>query len=178
MSRELAVKNIRELLEFFGEDPDREGLKSTPNRVIKFYEEFFNPPKFEWTVFDVESDEMIIVKDIPFYSLCEHHMVPFYGTAAIAYIPNKKQVGLSKLARCLEYYSRRLQNQERITKEVAQAIDKHLKPRGVAVRLQAEHLCMSMRGAKVHDTTTITSKMLGTFRNDEACRHEFLNLIK
>ena len=178
MNRELAVKNVRGLLEFFGEDPEREGLKNTPNRVVSFYEEFLDPKEFKWTTFEVESDEMVIVKQIPFYSICEHHLIPFFGKASIAYIPDKKQVGLSKLARCLEYHSRSLQNQERITKLVAESIEKELEPKGVAVMLEAEHFCMAMRGVKVSDTRTVTSKMIGTFRNDRACRNEFLNLIK
>ena len=175
--RELAVQNVRQLLEFFGEDPEREGLKNTPNRVIKFYEEFFNVEPFKWTTFKKESDEMIIVKDIPFYSLCEHHMALFYGTAAIAYIPNETQVGLSKLPRCLEQFSRRFQNQERITMQVADEIVKKLEPIGVAVVLKGEHTCMSARGAKVHGTKTITSTMTGVFKDNLACRNEFINLI-
>jgi len=123
-------------------------------------------------------DEMILQTNIPFYSLCEHHIAPFFGVAHVAYIPNGKIVGLSKLARTVDFYSRRLQNQERITQQIADRIQKELSPVGVAVVLKAQHLCMAMRGVKKHDTWTTTSKMNGVFRTDLNCRQEFLNLIK
>ena len=172
-------KHIKELLEYIGENPTREGLIETPKRYIKFLNEFLSPPSFNMTTFDAEGyDQMIIQTNIPFYSLCEHHIAPFFGTGTIAYIPNKKLVGLSKLARTLETYSRRLQQQERITTQVADFININLKPSGVAVVLKAKHLCMEMRGVKKHNTWTTTSKMIGVFERDLNARNEFLNLIK
>lgn len=172
---ESSVKNI--LSQF--DDTDREGLKETPKRYIKFLKEFLSPPAFNFTTFDAEgTDEMIVQTNIPFYSLCEHHIAPFFGVGHIAYIPNKKIVGLSKLARTLELYSRQFQNQERITTQVANRLMEELNPLGVGVVLKAQHLCMSMRGVKKHDTYTTTSKMIGHFKDDLNCRNEFLNLIK
>lgn len=160
------------------DDPKREGLRDTPRRYVKFLREFTSPEPFKFTAFDAEgTDEMIVQTGIPFYSLCEHHMAPFFGTAHIAYIPNGKIVGLSKLARCLDHYARRLQNQERITTQVAERLMSELTPKGVAVVLQAEHLCMAMRGVCKHDTLTKTSKMLGAFREDHKARAEFFGLI-
>lgn len=171
---ESSVKNI--LQEF--DDINREGLEDTPKRYIKFLREFLSPPEFNFTTFDAEgTDEMIIQKNIPFYSLCEHHIAPFFGVAHIAYIPNKKIVGLSKLSRTLDLYARRLQNQERITAQIANRLMKELKPLGVGVILSAQHLCMAMRGVKKHNTTTTTSKLLGVFKKDLNCRNEFLKLI-
>lgn len=174
-----AEKNVAELLKHFGEDIQREGLQETPKRYIKFFKEFLNPPEWNCTTFDSEGyDEMIIQTNIPFYSLCEHHIAPFFGYGHIAYIPNKKIVGLSKLARTLETYARRLQNQERITTQVAEFLHDKLDPKGVAVVLKAKHMCMEMRGVKKHDTWTTTSKLVGIFKNDLDARNEFLNLIK
>ncbi len=171
-------RSVRSILEEF-DNTEREGLQETPKRYIKFLREFLNPPQFNFTSFDAEgTDEMIVQTNIPFYSLCEHHLAPFFGIGHIAYIPDKKIVGLSKLARTLELYSRRFQNQERITTQIAERIMKELNPLGVGVVLKAQHLCMSMRGVKKHDTYTTTSKMLGSFKNDLNCRNEFLNLIK
>ena len=171
--------NVVRLLQYFGEDVNREGLKDTPKRYVKFFKEFLNPPKWKCTTFEGEGyDEMIIQKNIPFYSLCEHHIAPFFGKGHIAYIPNKKIVGLSKLARTLETYSRRLQNQERITQQVAEFLEKQLKPKGVAVILSAQHMCMEMRGVKKHDTFTTTSKMTGVFKTGYEARMELMNLIK
>lgn len=168
-----------EILSAIGEDPTREGLRETPKRYIKFMTEFLTPPEFVFTTFDAEgTDEMIVQSNIPFFSLCEHHTAPFFGVASIGYIPNGKIVGLSKLARTLEYYSRRLQNQERITTQVAERIQAELDPVGVAVTLRAQHLCMAMRGVKKHDTWTTTSKMLGVFHSDINARQEFLNLAR
>tara|TARA_R110000803_G_scaffold75455_1_gene139824 strand:+ start:1029 stop:1871 length:843 start_codon:yes stop_codon:yes gene_type:complete len=172
-------ENVVRLLEYFGEDVNREGLKETPKRFVKFFDEFLNPPKWNCTTFDSEGyDEMIVQSNIPFHSLCEHHIAPFFGEGFIAYIPNKKIVGLSKLARCLESFSRKLQNQERITNEVAEFLQKELNPLGIAVVLRAKHMCMEMRGVKKHDTYTTTSKMMGVFKDDINARQEFLNLIK
>jgi GTP cyclohydrolase I len=170
--------HFQQILNQLGEDVTREGLIDTPKRYIKFMREFLTPKEFNFTTFDGEgTDEMIIQKDIPFYSLCEHHIAPFFGTAAIAYVPNTKIVGLSKLARTLDLYANRLQNQERITTQVAERLMKELDAKGVAVSLKAQHLCMCMRGVKKHDTYTITSKLLGVFKEADA-RHEFLNYIK
>jgi len=166
------------LLQIIGEDPRREGLLDTPKRYLSAFDEFLNPPTFNMTTFDAEkTDEMIVQLDIPFYSFCEHHLLPFFGKGYIAYIPDKKIVGLSKLARTLETFSRRLQNQERITNQVADYLQENLEAKGVAVVLKARHLCMEMRGVKTSDTNTITSKLLGHFRTDERTRAEFLNLI-
>jgi len=171
--------NMVRIFQYLGEDPTREGLKETPKRYLKFMREFLSPPEFNFTVFDSEGmDEMIVQTNIPFHSLCEHHIAPFFGVGHIAYIPDGKIVGLSKLARTLETYSRRLQNQERITMQIADRLMEELQPKGVAVVLKAQHMCMSMRGVKKHDTYTTTSKMVGYFKEDEKARNEFLQLIK
>lgn len=171
--------HFKQILSSLGENPDREGLKETPKRYIKFMREFLEPKEFNFTCFDAEgTDEMILQTNIPFYSLCEHHTAPFFGAANIAYVPNNKIVGLSKLARTVDLYANRFQNQERITTQIAERLQKELNPKGVAVSLKAQHLCMCMRGVKKHDTWTTTSKMLGVFKEDEKCRNEFLNLIK
>lgn len=170
--------NFKRILQYLGEDPEREGLRDTPKRYIKFLKEFLNPKEFSFTTFDAEgTDEMIIQSNIPFYSLCEHHTAPFFGTADIAYIPDKKIIGLSKIARTLDLYANKFQNQERITTQVAERLQKELNPKGVAVHLKAQHLCMSMRGVKKHNTFTSTCKLLGYFKEDEKARSEFLNLI-
>jgi len=172
-----AENHFQQILKLLGEDPQREGLKETPKRYIKFMREFLEPKIFNFTTFDAEgTDEMLIQKDIPFYSLCEHHTAPFFGTAAVAYIPNGKIVGLSKLARVVDLYANRFQNQERITSQIAERLQEELNPKGVAVSLKAQHLCMCMRGVKKHDTWTITSKMLGVFK-DGLARSEFLKYI-
>lgn len=170
--------NVLRILQYMGEDVTREGLKDTPKRYIKFLTEFLTPKEFNFTAFDAEgTDEMIIQTNIPFYSLCEHHIAPFFGVANVAYIPNEKIVGLSKLARTVDLYSNRLQNQERITTQIAERITLELNPRGVAVSLKAQHLCMNMRGVKKHDTWTITTKLLGAFKEDDKARNEFLKFI-
>ena len=171
--------HFQQILNQLGENTEREGLKETPKRYIKFMREFLEPKEFNFTCFDAEgSDEMILQTNIPFYSLCEHHTAPFFGIANIAYIPNDKIIGLSKLARCVDLYANKFQNQERITTQIAERLMKELNPKGVAVTLKAQHLCMCMRGVKKHDTWTMTSKMIGVFKDDEKCRNEFLNLIK
>lgn len=172
-----AEKHIRNFLSEMGQDVDREGLLETPKRYAKFFKEFTNPPEFNLTTFNNESDEMIVVKNIPFYSLCEHHLAPFFGTGAIAYIPNKKMVGLSKIPRTLDLFSRRPQNQERITRQVAEYLMEKLEPIGVGVVLNARHLCVEMRGVEKPGTETVTSALLGNFR-EHAVRTEFFNLIK
>jgi GTP cyclohydrolase I len=171
--------NVIRILEYLGEDPTREGLQDTPKRYIKFLKEFITLEDFNYTVFDKEHyDEMIIQKDIPFFSLCEHHIAPFFGTATVAYIPNKKIVGLSKLARTVHLYAKRLQNQERITNQIAERLQKELKPVGVAVSLNARHFCMEMRGVKTHDVNTTTTKLLGAFKKKIETRQEFLDNLK
>lgn len=178
-SIETVEDNVTRLLQYFGEDVTREGLQDTPKRFVKFFKEFLNPPDWNCTSFEGEGyDEMIIQTNIPFHSLCEHHIAPFFGTGTIAYIPNKRIVGLSKLARTLETFARRLQNQERITTQVAEFLWNELEPKGVAVQLTAKHMCMEMRGVKKHDTYTTTSKMLGVFKDDINTKNEFLRAIK
>jgi len=174
---------VREILECLGEDPDREGLKGTPERYAqamlyftKGYEESLKDI-LNGAVFDEDHDEMVIVKDIEIFSLCEHHLVPFTGKMSIGYLPNKKVIGLSKIARIAEMFARRLQLQERLTKQVASAIMEILNPRGVAVVMEAKHHCMTMRGVAKVQSSTVTSCMLGAFRKKPKCREEFLNLI-
>ena len=171
--------HFKQVLKALNEDIDREGLKQTPKRYINFMREFLKTKEFEFTTFDAEgADEMIIQTNIPFYSLCEHHIAPFFGVANVAYIPSDKIVGLSKLARCVDLYANKLQNQERVTTQIAERLMEELNPLGVAVTLKAQHLCMCMRGVKKHDTWTTTSKMIGIFKNDLNARNEFLSLIK
>lgn len=170
--------NVREILKALGQDPTREGLLETPKRFLKYLWDITHPQEFNFTTFDSEGmDQMIIQKDIPFYSTCEHHVVPFIGRAAIAYIPDKKIVGLSKLARLVDYYSANLQNQERITMQVADELEKQLEPLGVAVMLKAQHLCMQVRGVKKPDTWTVTSAMRGIFMTSQTTKEEFLKLV-
>ena len=173
-----AENNFRRILEFLGEDPTREGLVETPKRYIKFMREFLQKDEFNFTAFENEgTDEMIIQKDIAFYSLCEHHTAPFFGVAHVAYIPGEKIIGLSKLARTVRYYASNFQNQERITNQVAERLEKELKPRGVAVSISAKHLCMEMRGVKTHDTSTVTTKLTGFFKDKPETRAEFMHQI-
>ena len=171
--------HFQQILNQLGEDTTREGLIETPKRYVKFMREFLEPKEFNFTSFDTEgTDEMIIQTNIPFYSMCEHHTAPFFGTANVAYIPRDRIVGLSKLSRTVDLYANRFQNQERITSQVAERIQKELNPLGVAVTIKAQHLCMCMRGVKKHDTWTTTSKMIGVFKDDLNARNEFLRLIK
>jgi GTP cyclohydrolase I len=170
--------NITRILEYIGEDVRREGLKDTPKRYIKFLKEFLTKKEFNFTSFDAEGmDQMIVQKNIQFHSLCEHHLAPFFGTATIAYIPNGKIVGLSKLSRVVEYYASNLQNQERITQQIADKLQEVLQPIGVAVSLQAEHLCMSMRGVKKIGAKTTTQCLRGAFLHDDQTRNEFMQII-
>tara|TARA_R100000808_G_scaffold11377_1_gene29240 strand:- start:3521 stop:4381 length:861 start_codon:yes stop_codon:yes gene_type:complete len=171
-------ENVVRLLEYFGQDANREGLKDTPKRYIKFWNEFLSPPNWKPTTFSAEGyDQMIVQTNIPFHSVCEHHLAPFFGTGHIAYIPNKKIIGLSKLARTLETYSRRLQNQERITNQVVDFLMKELEPLGVGCVIKAKHMCMEMRGVKKHNTFTTTSALRGVFENKEQ-KDEFFKLIE
>lgn len=174
---------VRAILEAIGEDPDREGLKDTPRRVAKMYEELFwgldkDPRKYFETIFNEEHEELVLVKDIPFYSMCEHHLVPFYGHAHIAYLPKSGKVaGLSKLARAVEAVSKRPQLQERITAQVADTILETLDPKGVFVVVEAEHMCMTMRGVKKPGSKTVTMATRGLFQDDAVLRREVLQLI-
>jgi len=171
-------ENVIRLLEYFGQDANREGLKETPKRYVKFFKEFLNPPEWKPTTFSAEGyDQMIVQTNIPFHSLCEHHIAPFFGNGHIAYIPNKKIIGLSKLARTLETFSRRLQNQERITNQVVDFLMKELEPKGVGCVIKAKHMCMEMRGVKKHDTYTTTSALRGVFENKQV-KDEFFKLIE
>jgi GTP cyclohydrolase I len=175
---------VRQQLSLLGEDPGRDGLERTPKRVAKAFEfltrGYFQDPRqvLNDALFDVKSDEMVIVKDIDFYSLCEHHLLPFFGRCHIAYLPRTKVVGLSKLPRLVDVYARRLQVQERMTTEIAETIDQLIKPHGVAVVIEAQHLCMAMRGVEKQNSYALTSSMLGAFRNDARTRAEFLDLIR
>jgi len=174
---EFAVQNI---LMNIGEDPEREGLLKTPNRVARMYDEltsgyYVDPVKLiNGAVFTVDYDEMVVVKDIDFFSMCEHHMLPFYGRAHVAYIPNGKVVGLSKIPRIVEMFARRLQIQEQMTSQIANFIDETLQPQGVAVVVEGAHMCAMMRGVKKANTKMTTSKMLGIFRENDKTRAEFL----
>ena len=175
---------VRELLRELGEDPTRDGLEQTPSRVAKalrFFTRGYQESPQEVlgeALFDVSYDEMVLVRDIEFYSLCEHHMLPFFGRAHVAYIPNGKILGLSKMARLVEIFARRLQVQERLTVEIAETIDMELNPRGVAVVVEAIHLCMMMRGVEQQNSFAITSSLRGVFQSDSKTRSEFMELIR
>jgi GTP cyclohydrolase I len=182
---ERAEAAVRELLFAVGEDPDREGLIDTPKRVAQMYVELLSgmadhPSRHLEIRFAVDHDEMVMVRDIPFASLCEHHLVPFMGKAHLAYIPSEDGTvtGLSKLARLVDGYAHRLQVQERLTTELADALDDALHPRGTLVVIEAEHLCMSMRGVKKPGTTTVTSAVRGLFRTDAAARSEAMAFVR
>lgn len=174
---------VRNLLVAVGENPEREGLVRTPTRVAGLYRELLSGYEYDpdtvinGAVFEEQYSEMVIVKDIEFYSLCEHHLVPFFGKAHVAYIPNGKIIGLSKLPRIVDIYAKRLQVQERMTQQIADTLQRHLNPLGVGVVLEAYHLCMMMRGVQKSESAAITSAMLGAFRNDVKTRNEFLTLI-
>jgi|TARA_X000000950_G_scaffold287630_1_gene400783 GTP cyclohydrolase I len=183
-SEEQVLKAVKTLIEWAGDDPTREGLVETPQRVLKAYNEFFSGYEMdpedilEKTFEEVEGyDEMVIVKDIRVESHCEHHMVPIIGKAHIGYIPDKRVVGISKLARLVDVYAKRLQTQETMTAQIGQSIEKVLKPRGVAVVVDAAHQCMTTRGVHKMNSSTVTSCMKGIFRDKETTRSEFLNLV-
>lgn len=170
---------VRRILKALDADHDREGLARTPDRYANFLGEFLRPHAFTLTTFENEgTDEMIVQTRIPFFSLCEHHLAPFFGTAAVAYIPQGRIVGLSKLARVVQWHARAFQNQERITEQVATTLEEALAPRGVAVLLEARHLCMEMRGVRTHDTPTTTSCTRGLFRDDPRTRSEFFSIVR
>ncbi|MBH0238981.1 GTP cyclohydrolase I FolE [Methylobrevis albus] len=184
-TREEAEAAVRTLIAWSGDDPDREGLLDTPSRVAKAYGELFGG--YDRSAVDVLArtfqdvggyDDIVLVRDIPFFSHCEHHMVPFVGKAHIGYYPQEGVVGLSKLARVVDIFSRRLQTQENLTSQIIGAIDETLKPRGVAVMIEAEHQCMTMRGVQKHGVSTITTQFTGVFRDDPAEQVRFMTLIR
>ena len=175
---------VREIIVRLGEDPTREGLVRTPNRVHRAYEYLTKgyaedaEAMLKKALFTVTYDEMVIVKDVEMFSLCEHHVLPFFGKVHVAYIPNGKVVGLSKIPRLIEIFSRRLQIQERLTTQIAETIQKAIEPQGVGVVIEARHLCMMMRGVEKKHSAAVTSSMLGCFRNEQETRTEFLSLIR
>lgn len=184
-SREAAEEAVRTLISWAGDDPDREGLRDTPARVAAAFREFYagydSDPldHLKRTFEDVGGyDDIIIVRDITFFSHCEHHMVPFVGKAHVAYYPGEEVVGLSKLARLVDGFAHRLQTQERLTSQVVSAIDETLKPRGIAVMIEAEHQCMTLRGAHKHGASTVTTQFTGVFRDDPTEQQRFISLIK
>jgi len=175
---------MKEILIRLGEDPEREGLERTPARVHKAFEfltrGYHEDPEalLKKALFTVSYDEMVIVKDVEMFSLCEHHMLPFFGKVHVAYIPNGKVIGLSKVPRLIEVFSRRLQIQERLTTQIAEIIQKVIQPQGVGVVIEARHLCMMMRGVEKQHSAAVTSSMLGCFRDEQETRQEFLSLIR
>ncbi|HEX2577349.1 MAG TPA: GTP cyclohydrolase I FolE [Aquihabitans sp.] len=178
-------KAVREILEAIGEDPDRDGLLKTPGRVARMYAEICaglheDPNRHLTTSFEADHDEMVMVRDIPLYSLCEHHLAPFIGKAHVAYIPNEdgRVIGLSKFARLIDGYAARPQVQERLTSQVADALEGSLEPRGVMVVIEAEHLCMSMRGVRKPGSSTVTSAVRGLFRTSVATREEAMRFVQ
>jgi GTP cyclohydrolase I len=184
-TREEAEAAVRTLIRWAGDDPQREGLQDTPKRVAKAFKEFYSgykddPAEVLNKIFaEVEGyDDIVLVRDIPFYSHCEHHMVPFFGMAHIAYYPTKGVVGLSKLARLVEVFARRLQTQETMTSQIANAMEEALEPRGVAVMIEAEHMCMSMRGVQKAGAMTLTTQFTGVFRDDPTEQVRFLTLVR
>jgi GTP cyclohydrolase I len=174
----------RELLVRIGEDPTRDGLLKTPERMeksLKFLTRGYNmtvADVLHEALFDVDYDEMVIVKDIEFFSMCEHHLLPFFGKAHIAYVPNGKVIGLSKIPRLVDVFARRIQVQERLTRQIGDAITDAINPQGVAVILEAQHLCMMMRGVEKQHSSTVTSAMLGVFKTQLQTRNEFLSLVR
>jgi GTP cyclohydrolase IA len=177
------IEQIRSILTQLGEDPSRNGLTKTPERVdrsLRYLTSGYrtNPDALlNGALFDVAYDEMVIVKDIEIFSLCEHHLLPFFGKCHVAYIPNGKVIGLSKIPRLVDMFARRLQVQERLTKEVAETIQDKVNPKGVAVVIEAQHLCMIMRGVEKQHSVAVTSSMLGAFKENQNTRNEFLNLV-
>jgi GTP cyclohydrolase IA len=184
-SRKQAIENsVRQILVNVGEDPDREGLMRTPDRIARMYDEILagyhvDPVALvNDALFDVEYDEMIVVKDIEFFSMCEHHMLPFFGKAHVAYVPTRKVIGLSKIPRIVEMFARRLQVQERMTQEIAALLDEVLEPQGVGVIVEGAHMCSMMRGVRKESARMVTAAMLGSFKKSEKTRIEFLEHVR
>ena len=183
-SQEIVEAHYRDLLAFVGEDPDREGLLRTPHRAaeaLKYLTQGYGQDVqtlLNGAIFHEDYDDMVVVKDIEFYSQCEHHMLPFFGKAHVAYIPNGRIVGLSKIPRLVDMFARRLQVQERLTTQIAEAIEGALEPRGVAVVIEGTHMCMRMRGVQKQEASMVTSHVMGVFRTDRATRQEFMALVK
>ncbi|MBN1230991.1 MAG: GTP cyclohydrolase I FolE [Anaerolineales bacterium] len=184
LNQERLENSVHTILEGIGEDPDREGLLNTPHRVAKMWDELtsgyhVDPEKLiNGAIFSVDYDEMVVVKDIEFYSLCEHHMLPFFGSAHVAYIPNGKVIGLSKIPRIVEMFARRLQIQEQMTTQIAMFLQEAIQPAGVAVAVNGAHMCSMMRGVKKAEARMTTTRMLGTFKENDALRAEFLAKIE
>ena len=183
IDHKVIIDSVKNILTAIGEEPDREGLLKTPERVAKSYDELLSGYRTDPiellndAIFDVTYDEMVIVRDIEFYSMCEHHMLPFLGRAHVAYLPDGKVIGLSKIPRIVDMFARRLQVQERMTRQIAELIDELLHPKGVAVVVEGLHLCSVMRGVKKHDARMTTSSMSGAFRTNLSTRQEFLDNI-
>lgn len=182
VNEDKVIKAIQLLLEGIGEDASREGLVETPERIARMYKEILSGMEEDGSqhlskVFSVDNNDMVLEKDIVFYSTCEHHLMPFYGKAHVAYIPNGKVVGLSKLARTVEVYARRLQLQEQMTSQIANAIMEHLLPQGVMVMIEAEHMCMTMRGIKKPSSKTVSIATRGEFENNQALQNQFFQML-
>ena len=182
INQEKIATGVRMIIEAIGDDPDREGLKDTAKRVARMYGEFFqglheDPRTYLKVVFDEQHDEMVLVKDVPFYSMCEHHLLPFHGRVHAAYIPRGRVVGLSKIARVIEVFARRPQVQERMTSQIADLLIDELDAHGVGVVVEASHTCMTMRGVKKPGSLMVTSAMRGSFKGDLATRNEFMSLV-
>ena len=184
-SREQAEAAARVLIEWIGDNPNREGLLETPERLVRAFEDFFvgyrQKPEdvLDRTFGEIGTfDDMVLVRDIPFFSYCEHHMFPIVGKAHLAYFPNERVVGLSKIARVLDMYARRLQTQEHLTSQVISSIDENLKPRGIALMVEAEHMCMAMRGVQKTGTSTVTTQFTGVFRDDPSEQVRFITLVR
>jgi GTP cyclohydrolase I len=180
IDQEAAEVAVRDLLFALGRDPDAEGLAETPRRVAAAFAEMLTHDPVELTTFENDAgyDELVVVREIPFHSLCEHHLLPFHGVAHVAYLPGERIIGLSKLARVVELHARELQVQERLTMQVAECLQEHLQPKGVGVVIEAEHLCMSLRGVQKAGTRTTTSALLGLLRHDARTRSEFFSLVQ
>ena len=183
MDQEKIKEGVKLILEGVGEDVTREGLLETPDRIARMYEELFagltaDASEHLAKTFQVDNNEMVIEKDITFYSMCEHHLMPFYGKAHIAYIPQGKVVGLSKLARTVEVFARRAQIQEKLTAQIADALEEHLNPAGVMIMLEAEHMCMTMRGVKKPGSKTVTLVTRGVFKEDPVLQNQFLSMVR
>jgi GTP cyclohydrolase I len=184
LSKESVADLMRKVITLVGEDPNREGLRKTPERfekALKFLTSGYHQnldTVLNGATFSVHYDEMVVVKDIEFFSLCEHHLLPFFGKAHVAYLPSKKVIGLSKIARLVNMFARRLQIQERMTSQIAEAIQEKISPEGVGVIIEARHLCMQMRGVEKQHGQAVTSAMLGSFRHDKQTRQEFLSLVR